>query len=308
MGATIISEASTGTAVRRTNLIANPSFEVNTTGWSNGGTSFTRVTSDSYSGSACGQLVTASILQSAFITTSGLAASTTYTASVWVKGEAGKSARLDIRELTAGGAQVADTNGVNTLMTGLWQRLTVTRTLGPTGAQIAIFVRNGTSAAHTLLVDAAMLEVAASATSYFDGASAAVDDFSYAWTGTANASTSIETETLYDEILPELVMSTQSGRDLRTVIVNVPGSSTPYVSLEASGLRTGTLELFFGQDEDAAYQAEAIIAAGGVFFLDYPERESWEMRFIPVGRLERALDQETRDHWTVSFDYQELAA
>ena len=109
------------------------------------------------------------------------------------------------------------------------------------------------------------------------------------------------------QIAPELVTSTQTGRELRTLIVAVPGSSIPYVSLESPSLRSGTLELFFDQDETAAANAEAIIAAGGVFTLDYPERASWEMRFIPLGRLERTLDQESRDHWTVSFDYQELA-
>lgn len=307
MGATIISEASIGTAVRRTNLIRNPSFEVDTSLWTSTGTSLTRVTSDDYAGVASAQFVCEAINNAALTTESGLDPSVTYHASVWVKGEVGKSVRLDLRELTTGGGTVADSTGTATVMNGAWQRLTVSRTFGATGTQARLLVRNLSGGAHTFLIDAAQLEVG-SVTDYHDGATSPVGNFSYSWTGTANASTSIETETLYKEIVPELLTSTQSGRNLRTIIVNVPGSSTPYVSLEASGLRTGTLELFFARDEVAAAEAEAIIAAGGVFFLDYPERQTWQMRFVPVGRLERRLDDTTRDHWTVSFDYQELSA
>lgn len=116
----------------------------------------------------------------------------------------------------------------------------------------------------------------------------------------------ITAETTLDEITADLVMSTTHAREMRTVIIDIPGSDEPYVSLERARLRSGRLELFFDDDEVAAERAEQIIAAGGTFTLVYPERLSWEMRFTPTGTLERQLDDETRNHWTVSFDYQEL--
>jgi hypothetical protein len=116
----------------------------------------------------------------------------------------------------------------------------------------------------------------------------------------------ITAETTLDEITPELVMSTTHARELRTVVIDIPNSDEPYISLERARLRTGTLELFFDDDETAAERAEEIIAAGGTYTLTYPERLSWEMRFTPTGTLERRLDDETRDHWVVSFGFQEL--
>lgn len=316
MGATIISEASTGTAELRRNIITNPDFESATTGWSVlTGATVTRVTTEFYAGVACARVVTPGVALTEGIIWStaavaGLVAGSKFSVAVWVKAPIGAALTLLAASTGAGAANVS----VPIVGTGAWQLLKAQNaTLGATlNPYLAVYTRSPIQAV-TFYVDLGTICLGTTIGTPFSGNTA--DQLNaagnpimdYSWAGTANASQSIETAVMYDEIVPELVTSTQSGRDLRTVIVNVPGSSTPYVSLEASGLRTGTLELFFARDEDAAAEAEATIAAGGVFFLDYPERQSWEMRFIPVGRLERRLDETTRDHWTVSFDYQELA-
>lgn len=83
-----------------TNLVTNPDFEVNTTGWSSGGIgTFTRVTTQNHSGTAAGQMVNAASAPLSVPSAntygwelypiSGLTPGATYFVSAWVKGNAG---------------------------------------------------------------------------------------------------------------------------------------------------------------------------------------------------------------------------
>ena len=114
-------------------------------------------------------------------------ASTAYTLSAWVKGEAGKSVRLDVYEQPDG----LTLSGADVVMTGSWQRLSITKTTKSNTTTIGFAVVNRTAAAHTFYVDAAMIELSSTLGDYFDGSFNPAGDFSYSWTGTANASTSI---------------------------------------------------------------------------------------------------------------------
>ena len=125
----------------------------------------------------------------------------------------------------------------------------------------------------------------------------------------------ITSETLFDTgtppapltIEPEFVMPISSARELRTIAISVPGSSEPYIAYELSGLRTGELQLFMRDDEAAAIAAEDLLAAGTTFSMQYPERPTWEMRFVPVGTLTRRQDEADPNLWTITVGFQELA-
>lgn len=188
------STASAEAVTYRENLVPNPSAEVNATGWSGTGSStLTRVASDSYIGDHSLELVSTLIDDTAetdFIT---VGASTTYTASVWLKGEVGKLVRIDLAEFTSGDTLVGQTAGTVATATGNWQRISVTRAFGATGVKAKLRVRNRNNTAHTFLVDNALLEQGSTLLGYFDGQYPLITGESYAgeWTGTAHASSSV---------------------------------------------------------------------------------------------------------------------
>lgn len=190
-------DASTSTAkatatVFRTNLVTNPSFETNTTGWAASSSSIARTTSQYYSGSAC-LLITPSASNGGVV--SPLATtipSATHTASAWVKGSAGDIIRIELNERTSGGLSLVGTTTVNLTLNGAWQRLSATRLFGTTGATANFNIYNTTSTA-LFFVDATMLETSGTVGIYFDGSSGATANaFINSWTGTAHLSTSTQ--------------------------------------------------------------------------------------------------------------------
>ena len=182
--------ATSGATVFRTNLVTNPSFEVNTTGWAGSATN-TRTTLEAYVGSASYQSVAASLGQTAATAIlSGLTSGAAHTASAWVKGESGKLLRIRLLEYTSADAFVGETASTDVVASGSWQRISVTRTFGATGAKGIVSVDNRTSGAHTFFTDAVLLEASTTLNPYFDGSFGTVDGVLYQWTGTANASTS----------------------------------------------------------------------------------------------------------------------
>lgn len=190
-----ISTAACAATTVRTNLITNPSLEVDATGYkriSTAGNLTTRVTTQAYSGSA--SLESAfSNSDGAFFDVSSLTASSTYTFSVWVKGTAGDTVRLDLNERVSSTTDVGTTTGNVVTLTGSWQRLSVTRTFGATGVYARLLMRNvSATMAGPTYWDALQLEVGSTASDYFDGSFPPADNFSYAWTNTDNASTSIQ--------------------------------------------------------------------------------------------------------------------
>lgn len=176
----------------RTNLVTNPSFETNTTGWSAFSSSIARTTSQYYSGSAC-LIVTPSAsnggAQSPLINTT---VSSTYTVSAWVKGSAGDSVKIDLYERTTGGASLVGTTSSTLTLDGSWQRISATRTFGSTGATANFAIYN-TSSTALFFIDATMLELSSSLRPYFDGSTGVSGDtYLNSWSGSAHASTSIQ--------------------------------------------------------------------------------------------------------------------
>jgi hypothetical protein len=204
------------TTTTRTNLVPNPSFEVNTTGWVNiqTGTTNTRITTDSYSGSACTQVNITGLVANSGISTSQtsgqrmpVTAGIPYMWSVYVKVPAGQpsvSLRLRTTEYKADGTQNTAQVSASTTVTDAdgWVRLSFADT--PTGGATPtvsmsnrVEVGSTVGSARTWLVDAALFEQSSTLLPYFDGTYA--DTYTgytlteQAWSGTANASTSTAT-------------------------------------------------------------------------------------------------------------------
>lgn len=152
----------------RTNVLPNPSFEVDTSNWSvGGGGILTRVTTDHTSGvAAClfSGPANASTFSPAAIYTTGVLPGDVWTASAYVKGTAGASARIGINFYN-GGAAVQTTFSTFTL-TGGWDRIHFTSPVPPTANGMRHILRLPTT---EYLVDAAMLENASTLGAYIEG-------------------------------------------------------------------------------------------------------------------------------------------
>jgi hypothetical protein len=195
------------TTTTRTNLLINPSFETNTTGWSFTGTG-ARTTSESYSGVASlaleytgsGSVIansTSGVLYVAVIP--GL----DYTQSFYAKQsvDTGDIA-TDFLWYNSSSVQILDDVNATFNPSTSWQRFSQTRTAPANAAFCVIRPRQasalgGGATPTTLYLDAIMVEQASSALPYFDGTYA--DTYtgytltSQGWSGTADASTSTAT-------------------------------------------------------------------------------------------------------------------
>lgn len=148
---------------------------------------------------------------------------------------------------------------------------------------------------------------------YFDGDRADTGEAVYSWAGTQYASASVLSAPARPSTSPALVLALETARPARTTSADVLGTAGSYVSLQPSGLRRGTHRLLYDvadgdtQAELDSEHAEQLLAAGGTFTLDYPERPSMAMRFCIIGDVVRRLADDRR-RWLVDFDYLELPA
>lgn len=171
------------------NFVANPSFEIGTTGWAttdawflNTGATLSRVTSQSKSGTAAAQVVTTSASTSQGIAISlGVLPIGTYRYSAWIRGAAGG----ETVSIQGGQADVTQT-GTNLTLTTSWQRVSFTFvTAGIVPCYIAI--RTTTASARTFFVDSVMATKGSTLLDYFDG------DFpGYRWITNPHQSPSIQ--------------------------------------------------------------------------------------------------------------------
>ena len=195
----------------RTNLAQNPNYETGTAYWSaDSGNTITRITTDSYSGTASLKCeVTSATGVLSIYQPSGsrvpMTAGVTNTMSVYVKvptGEPSVTVTPIMRYHTAvtGGSFISDTTGSAVVVTSAmgWTRISVTGTSPATTGAINMRTSTGTmSLGDVLLYDAWVLETGSTLLPYFDGTYA--DTYtgytltSQNWNGTADASTSTAT-------------------------------------------------------------------------------------------------------------------
>jgi len=149
------------------NLLANPSFESNLTGWSSWQGTLTRV---AHAAAPDGQYVvrvsrTAGDMYSLDDSPDAVGATTAgarYRASVFVaaggSGTVGKPVVLALRERTASGANVEVWESPEVTLTSAFQQLTVEATVQQTGHVLDVYVIQADAASgHSLLVDALAL-------------------------------------------------------------------------------------------------------------------------------------------------------
>lgn len=152
------------------NLVTNPSFEVDTTGYSLiAGATINRVTGGLgvVAGNAALEVTATTANQSgAEVSISGLSANTTYTVSGYVTLISGDPTALQMREGDGAGTR-ASTPIASSLIVGQPVRLSLTWTSSATPAGRAQFWRGGTATSPvTFRLDAVMVEQGSPATAY----------------------------------------------------------------------------------------------------------------------------------------------
>lgn len=196
------------TAVKttKTNLVLNPSFETNTTGWTSTGITQTRITTDSVFGSASDQAVaTSTATNIGMVLTRNatyaipITPNNTYTINVYMKRTVGTRTtnfRFITKATAASGTAIETFTSGNISASNAWEKLTITCT--PTNASglfAEIFLRFGStgSIGDTFLADGIIAYEGSSVGYYWDGTNTDIPSSrvaTLAWTGTANGSTS----------------------------------------------------------------------------------------------------------------------
>ncbi|GAA1977480.1 hypothetical protein GCM10009798_43370 [Nocardioides panacihumi] len=261
----------------RTNLVTNPSFETNTTGWSANNSTIARSTTVAFVGTACLALTSASTAfaeaqtpAQAFPVTAGR----DYTASLYSRAATQpRTAICILLWADASGAPIGfTTSGSATNSTSAWTRITSTAT-APAGAAYASVWHRVTGAAvgEVHYIDGVMLEQTSTVGTYFDGATTNTTGVVHAWTGTANASASTETITDYLYVDPR-------------AFLNIFNSSTEInisrAPLDASTLSATTIDPAL----DPADTVDDVLAVGRMVrvtaLTDYTAGQVWEPIYV----------------------------
>ena len=175
--------------INRTNLCVNPNFETNATNWSANLGSVTRVTTTPQTGTHCLQMNSDvdNDLSAGYLRNASLTIGTAYRAGMWVRVSTGTQALT--MSLLAGIGAISTTSFTATTTWQFIQTPTITAT--GTSAQISL---DGAGVSANVFVDSAIIETTSTYTeTFFDGNTPDAGGVDYAWTGTANASTSTAT-------------------------------------------------------------------------------------------------------------------
>jgi hypothetical protein len=151
----------------RTNIVTNPSFETDTTGWSiSASSTLTRSTAQAHDGAASAAAVWGTNSPLPVVsTTVPVITGLTYTASAWVFVPSGAGSV----KLTAFTSIPAQVYSLPSTVTNGWQRLTVTFTASATGSVTLGMLGNDVPViGSTVYLDSVLVEVAPSMGTYFD--------------------------------------------------------------------------------------------------------------------------------------------
>lgn len=196
----------------RTNLVPNPSFETNTTGWNPNGSVNTRVAGTWGSGNWVYRIVANTTGNSGTFTNNNIFSVTpgvSYTASLSAKSISGNLRRLytGLVWYNAAGAQISFVMTNKLLTTGV-QIFSTTGTapaLAVTGGLFA-YTLSGGLAGDTFEMDSVLTETGSTLLPYFDGTYASTYTgytlTAQRWNGTANASSSTATWGLTSSYVP----------------------------------------------------------------------------------------------------------
>jgi hypothetical protein len=179
--------------IARTNLIANPSFETNTTSWTAVGGSIARSTTQQYHGAYSLAITpTATTTDGARYDTVSLSSGTTYAYSTKLRGVAGLKYKLSIE--TTGGVELSS---VTVTATGRWQWVVGYYTETSSTTRRVYARKAGHASTAIFYIDGVQVEAIASGetvSTYIDGDQLGLVPnqlpVAYYWNGTAHASTS----------------------------------------------------------------------------------------------------------------------
>lgn len=173
-----------------TNLIVNPSFEVNITdGWTITGGSRLRVTTEYLYGSACAKLTQISGGETKFYSTINVSPSQEYTFGLWAKAlDIQGNCQIRIEQRDSGGSVIhTSSKTLSGLSTSSWvfYDQTVT-TLSNTASVIVSVILPASASPGSLFVDGVQFENKPYSTEYCDGSLGPL----FSWSGTAHNSIS----------------------------------------------------------------------------------------------------------------------
>lgn len=213
-----------------TNYCTDPSGAVGV-GWQSlAGTGGTAAMTDNATGGAFGTTfkrttwshATTAVSGGFSYTCGGLSASTAYAIQLWVQSSKAQSVQLSVAFETIGGTTVNTvTSGTVVLVANTWTQLTVTGTSGAAVTQAVLSAQAVTGGSNwaigdTFDGDAACVQTGSVVGPYFDGSFTSDQLDAYAWTGTANASTS--TWTAYT---PELDLSVSTTSEAPACVFTI---------------------------------------------------------------------------------------
>jgi hypothetical protein len=164
-----------GTLTTRTNLVTNPSFETNITGWL--GFLDTPEQSSTYSFVGTKSLKMNPVESGDYVRFSNIpvTAGEVYTVSAYIYTDTSKSVNI---------AVTGDDSTV-TIPAGVWTRISASSTIPEFTTTADVFITSFSDDTIPFYIDAVMLEQSSTLNQYFDGSTAGAS-----WTGTAHASTS----------------------------------------------------------------------------------------------------------------------
>lgn len=168
-----------------TNLVSNPSFETDTSGWGTYLCNISRDTTEFHSGVASLKVVTTGGGGPSYSTPIPDVPGNTHTQSMWVKAPSGQAMNLQMLQYDSASTNVKSTTVAFTA-TGVWQRVSVTDTIVSSAVRAQPYI--WTSTGITFWIDDVLVERSTTLNQYYSG----LGDFTYVWSGAANSSTSYQ--------------------------------------------------------------------------------------------------------------------
>ena len=164
----------------KNNLVTNPSFKTNTTGWStSSSSSIARITTDGFFGTSCLEVTKQAASNSGVVTSSRIAVtgSVSYGVSAYVKVPLGSQTgtfQINVAWYTAvsGGSLIStsSSNAIEITVGDPWVRLTdvITSPSNAAGALIYVVQPSAGTAGKVFYVDAVLFEAASYINEYYD--------------------------------------------------------------------------------------------------------------------------------------------
>lgn len=286
-------ESYDGQPIRR-NLIPNPNFETSLDTWSFGNNTPTRDTATSRIGSASVKLVATGGGRSSLYVPVAVTPGQTYTLTSWIKLPTDVASPVgnlvefydNTQNYNYMGQAYTNTDlSYATDWTPVGLTFTVPDGVTTTLVYPAISLQTAKSG-DTVYVDTVLFELGSVAQDYFDGSSA--------------------TRNMYGSTTPVLIDGWTETSTSQNIVNQVVGGGFD-ITLQRGSLRSGSFDMLYA-DEETAFDAFQMHQAPAVFTITDADRSSVAMTYVVDGQITRQLDDESRELWKVTINYQEVAS